>query len=285
VSGSTRAPVLELPSDLTDSRPDLGDIPREMNQTSADVTGVEQHSLARSVALHLLPGALIFLFYIVTAPFTATLGFPSEVALFVSIGVVLVPTELGILLSEGRRKNGRLSLKGIVLFREPMPGWQYVALGVPLFMWLGVVFVIFAPPLDRIVINRFFQWLPEWFFVFGRSGQLTGFSKSALAITAILNLLLNGIAGPVVEEMYFRGFLLPRLNSLKGWAPLVNVLLFSLYHFFTPWQNLARIIGFLPMVYVAWWKRNIYLGMIVHCLGNTVGAFGMLALVLSATRG
>ena len=81
--------------------------------------------------------------------------------------------------------------------------------------------------------------------------------------------------------MYFRGFLLPRLSSLKGWAPLVNVLLFSLYHFFSPWQNLARIIGFVPMVYVAWWKRNIYLGMIVHCVGNTVGALGMLALVFA----
>ena len=81
--------------------------------------------------------------------------------------------------------------------------------------------------------------------------------------------------------MYFRGFLLPRLNQLKGWAPLVNVLLFSLYHFFSPWENLIRIIGFMPMVYVAWWKRNIYLGMIVHCAGNTVGALGMLALVLA----
>jgi membrane protease YdiL (CAAX protease family) len=252
-----------------------------MNQTGVDVAGVEQHSLARSLALHLLPGALILLFYIVTAPFAATLGFPSGIALFVSIGVVLLPFELGMLLSEGRRKNGRFSLEGIVLFREPMPWWQYVAFGVPLFMWLGVVFVIFAPPLDSIFIHRFFAWLPDWFFLFGRSEQLTGFSKSALAITAILNLLLNGIAGPVVEEMYFRGFLLPRLNSLKGWAPLVNVLLFSLYHFFSPWQNLARIIGFVPMVYVAWWKRNIYLGMIVHCLGNTAGALGMLAQVVA----
>jgi len=252
-----------------------------MNQTHVDTAAVEQHSLARSIALHLLPGALILLFYIVTAPFAATLGFPSETALFVSIGLVLLPFELGVLLYEGNRKNGTLSLKGIVLFREPMPWWQYILLGLPLFMWLGVVFVIFAPPLDRIFIDRFFTWLPDWFFLFGRSEQLTGFSKSALAITAILNLILNGVAGPVVEEMYFRGFLLPRLNSLKGWAPLVNVLLFSLYHFFSPWQNLARIIGFLPMVYVAWWKRNIYLGMIVHCLGNTVGALGMLALVFA----
>lgn len=250
-----------------------------MNHTRVDVAVVEQHSWARSIALHLLPGALISLFYIVAAPFAVTMGFPPGIALFVSIGVVLIPFELGILLSEGRRKNGRFSLKGIVLFREPMPWWQYIALGGPLFIWLSVVFVIFAPSLDSILIDRLFAWLPDWFFWSGRSGQLAGLSRSSLAITAILNLLLNGVAGPVVEEMYFRGFLLPRLNRLKGWAPLVNVLLFSLYHFFSPWQNPARIIGYAPMVYVAWWKKNIYLGMIVHCLGNTVGALGMLGLV------
>lgn len=252
-----------------------------MNPTSSDGAGIEQHSLARSIALHLLPGVFISLFYVVAAPFAAAIGFPAGIALFVSIGVVLIPFELGLLLSEGRRRNGRFSLKGIVLFREPMPRWQYVALGVPLFTWLGVVFLILAPPLDSIFINRFFAWLPDWFFWSGPSGQLTVFSKSALAITAILNLLLNGVAGPIVEEMYFRGFLLPRMNRLKGWAPLVNVLLFSLYHFFSPWQNPARIIGFAPMVYVTWRKRNIYLGMIVHCLGNTVGALGMLALVFA----
>jgi len=29
--------------------------------------------------------------------------------------------------------------------------------------------------------------------------------------------------------------------------------LFSLYHFFTPWQNVGRILGLLPMVYAVWW--------------------------------
>lgn len=252
-----------------------------MNHTTVDIAGLEQHSLARSILLHLLPGVLIFLFYIVAAPFAATIGFPSAVALFASIGVVLVPFELGILLSEGRKRNGRFSLEGIVLFREPLPWWQYLALGGPLFMWLGVVFVIVAPPLDSIFISRLFAWLPDWFFWTGRSGPLTGFSKPALVITATLNLVLNGVAGPVVEEMYFRGYLLPRLARLKSWAPLINVLLFSLYHFFSPWQNAARVIGYLPMVYVVWWKRNICLGMVVHFLGNTVGAVGMLAAALA----
>ena len=245
-------------------------------------TSVEQHSWMQSIVLHLLPGVLILLFYIVAAPLAKELGFPSGTALFVAIGAVLIPFELGYLLYQGKKRNGTLSLKGIVLFREPMPWWQYIVLGLPLLFWLGFIFAVVSPPIDKAIIDSLFSWVPDWFFFFGSNDQLAQYSHSALVITAILNLVLNGIAGPVVEELYFRGYLLPRLSRLKGWAPLINILLFSLYHFFTPWQNVIRIIAFIPMVYAVWWKKNIYLGMIVHCAGNMCGVIGMLALVLGS---
>ena len=160
-------------------------------------------------------------------------------------------------------------------------GWQYVVLGPLLFLWLGFVFVIVAPPVDLAIIDSLFSWVPDWFF-FGSTDPLAQYSRSALVIAAVLNLILNGIAGPVVEELYFRGYLLPRLWRLKGWAPLVNVVLFSLYHFFTPWQNVIRIIAYVPMVYAGWWKRNVYLGIIVHCAGNSFGAISMLVMALGS---
>ncbi len=253
----------------------------EDNVTQTEA-GVEQHSLVQSIVLHLLPGVLILLFYIITAPLAERLGFPSAIALFVAIGVVLIPFELGYLLYQGRKRNGTLSLKGIVLFREPMPWWQYIVLGLPLLFWMGFIFMIVASPVDEVIIDSLFSWVPDWFFLFGSMDQLAQYPRSALLVMAILNLILNGIAGPVVEELYFRGYLLPRLSHLRGWAPLINILLFSLYHFFTPWQNLIRIIALVPMVYAVWWKRNIYLGMIVHCAGNTIGALLMLALILGS---
>ena len=82
---------------------------------------------------------------------------------------------------------------------------------------------------------------------------------------------LNGIAGPLVEELYFRGYLLPRIPSRRGWAPLINVILFSLYHFFSPWQNVTRIVALIPLVYTVAWKRNIYLSIFTHCILNTLG--------------
>ena len=60
----------------------------------------------------------------------------------------------------------------------------------------------------------------------------------------------------------------------------INVLLFSAYHLFSPWQNATRIIGFAPLVYVVAWKRNIRIGMWAHCLTNTLGMIQALAALL-----
>lgn len=240
----------------------------------------EQHSVGQSIVLHLLPGLLVLVFYIVAAPLALRMGFPTFLALWVAIAVILVPFELGYLLLQGKKRNGTLSLKGIVVYREPMPVWQYIVLGFVLFTWLGLFFGLLAPPVDKYFIDRFFAWVPDWFFLTDPTKLLQQYSRPALLITAILGLVLNGFAGPLVEELYFRGYLLPRLSRLKGWAPLLNILLFSLYHFFSPWENLVRIFAIAPMIYTAWWKRNVYIGMIVHCAGNLVGSTIMLVMVL-----
>ena len=75
---------------------------------------------------------------------------------------------------------------------------------------------------------------------------------------------------PTVEELYFRGYLLPRMPHLKGWSPLLHSALFALYHTWTPWLAVTRTIFVLPLIYVVQRKKNIYLGVIAHCLINTI---------------
>jgi hypothetical protein len=87
-----------------------------------------------------LPGALITLFSALTAPVARGLGLPSLLAILLAIPFVLIPFELGYLLREGKRRNGRLSLEGVVLYRQPIPLWQFALLVVGLFLWSGVAF-------------------------------------------------------------------------------------------------------------------------------------------------
>jgi CAAX protease family protein len=243
----------------------------------ADPSALEQHTIGRSVVLHLLPGALITLFFALTAPLARGLGLPSLLAIFLAIPVVLIPFELGYLLRDGRRRNGRLSLEGVVLYRQPIPSWQFALLVVGLFLWSGVAFALVAL-LDAPLIEALFRWLPDWFFL---DEDLSAYARPVLLATWALGLLANGLAAPIVEELYFRGYLLPRISRFGAWAPLINTVLFSLYHFFTPWQLLGRILALLPMVYAIWWRRNIYIGMVVHCLGNTVTMLALLPAILA----
>jgi CAAX protease family protein len=87
------------------------------------------------------------------------------------------------------------------------------------------------------------------------------------------------LVGPIVEELYFRGFLLPRMERFGRWAPLLNVSLFSIYHFWSPWQVVARVLAIAPTVYAVHRTRNVYVGMAVHCTLNTLGVLLVIGMV------
>ncbi|MHC4521760.1 MAG: CPBP family glutamic-type intramembrane protease, partial [Planctomycetota bacterium] len=196
--------------------------------------------------LHLFPGALLTALFVLAVPPGARIGMPSF-ATFLVIGIlVLLPFELGVLLWEGRRRNGSFSLAGVVVFRQPLPAWQYPALIIPLLVWTGAMFMLVNPPAESAIIARFFGWLPEQYFVGSFAANMGEYSRAVLVISAVVLVVVNGVVGPVVEELYFRGYLLPRMSWSGGWAPLLNSVLFAVYHFFTPWQTPARIVAYMP---------------------------------------
>ncbi|NLF51124.1 MAG: CPBP family intramembrane metalloprotease [Leptolinea sp.] len=239
---------------------------------------IQRHTLWQTIGLHLIPGMFLTIFYILSAPLVAKAGYPTYMAILLAIFFVLIPVELGILLNEGKRKTGRFTLDGIVLNREQLPLWQYIVFGVVLIGWCGLVFVGLSD-MDAAIIRQYFSWIPSVWMLNGDPEILSQFPRTAVVVTIIAGLLLNGIAGPVVEELYFRGYLLPRIPSSRAWAPVINAVLFSLYHFFSPWQNITRILALLPMVYAVSWKRNIYLSIVVHCSINIIGMLPLIPLL------
>src|SRR5215207_9654772 len=92
----------------------------------------EQHSVARTLVLHLLPGVLTVAFSVAVAPLMWDIGFPPVMAVYLASVFVLIPFELGYLVYRAR-KNGT-SLGNIVLYRELVPGRQFVLLVIALFV-------------------------------------------------------------------------------------------------------------------------------------------------------
>jgi membrane protease YdiL (CAAX protease family) len=237
----------------------------------------EQHTIPQTLLLHLLPGALITLAFILLGPWLKLNHLPRILAILLPILFVLIPLELGILFYQGYRRNGRLSLEGIVLYRERLPVKEYILFPLLLVVWIFFGFWALAN-VDQAILTTWFGWLPGYFDLSFSHFNPAEYSRTTVLVTFFLLLALNGIAGPAVEELYFRGYLLPRMQKMKGWAPLVNAVLFSLYHFFAPAGNPSRIVGVIPMVYTVQWKKNIYLGMLAHCLLNTINCLVMIPL-------
>ncbi len=79
----------------------------------------DRHSPWLSVTLHLVPGILIVLVYLLlAAPLTKNIGLPPFIGWVIAMCLALVPIELGLLLWLGRQQNKKFSIKGIVHFLE-----------------------------------------------------------------------------------------------------------------------------------------------------------------------
>jgi membrane protease YdiL (CAAX protease family) len=141
---------------------------------------------------------------------------------------------------------------------------------------ITVIGLIVLPNIENQLWGHTFNFIPEWF----RIDDLTIAEMKYLKLTLALNLLFNGFFGPLVEEIYFRGFLLPRMKIFGNLAPLINAILFSLYHFTTPWAIISRILATTPLVYSVWANENIKIGVIVHCGLNIFSGIASIIVLL-----
>jgi hypothetical protein len=238
---------------------------------------VRQLSTPALLALHLVPGALMTAGFVLFAPIAEGIGYPPIAGLLAAIVVVLVPVELGVVAWAARREGVRFA--DVIPYRRSLPRRDWAWL-VPVLILLAFVGFGLHAAIEPTLIERFFSWLPDWFVTPIDVDRIGDYGATAWILTLAAFLAINGFVGPVVEEVYFRGYLLPRMERLGRWAPLVNVSLFSLYHFWSPWQLVARILGLAPTVYAVRAKRNFYLGIVVHCSLNTIGVLLVAGMVL-----
>jgi len=239
-----------------------------------DENHISQHSLGKTIAYHLLPGVVIIAGYILITPLVRSAGFPSAIGISLAVLLVLVPLELGILFWQGKKRNGRFSLDGIVLNREKTPTRAFILWTLAALFGAVLCFALFSA-LDKALLPLF-AWLPDWFFI---NEDLSVYSKNIQFVNWLAIFLLTGILGPYVEELYFRGFLLPRMAWMKGWAPVVEAFLFALYHFWSPWQLVTRTLAVLPLVYIVNRQRDLRIGVAAHWLLNTIGSLELLVAV------
>jgi uncharacterized protein len=244
----------------------------------------EQLPAASMILLHLLPGALTMLLMLLVSRLLPRFGiYPGLPVLFVFVAPALILMQLGFLYYQGKRLNGKFTLQGIVLYRDhPMPWWKTVSLALPILACIAFVFFVARPPLHGFFAQHFFAWIPANFLDEAFLDHLSQYSPSFLRVIGVL-FTLSVTLGGAVEELYFRGYLLPRMESLSDWAPFLNILLFSLYHFWSPWENVVRLLALTPWIYATWRTRNLYLSLLIHIIINAFSGISLLSLILRMT--
>jgi membrane protease YdiL (CAAX protease family) len=218
------------------------------------------------LALHLLPGFLVGFFYFITAEVFVPAGLPRLLALLLGFLVVGIPAQLIVL-----RRASKRAGHSVIRYRTPLPLWHHVGGAVVLIV---VVILLLRLPLGttaRYLAAHVFGFLPVAFAP-SADDQLATLRHTIVLITLVLQLLIDGVVNPIVEETYFRGFLLPQLERLGPMAPIVNTLLFALGHFWQPYNYISIFVYVLPLTFFTWWKRNYYVQAFVHCLANSIGA-------------
>jgi membrane protease YdiL (CAAX protease family) len=241
----------------------------------------DRHSLPLSVALHLVPGVLIVAVYLLLAqPLVRAIDYPSFLGWAIALTVVLFPLQLGLLWL-GRRRTGRYSLRGVLGYLDkPVPRGRLVAMVAGLIVWFVAVSSALTV-LDSAVYEAFFTWLPFDDAGASATTYLDGNDRTVMIVTLAASIPFTGFSLPLIEEYYFRGFLLPRLAHLGAWAPVLSTVLFSLYHLWSPWVFLSRVIFFFPGPWFVWKKRDLRLSIGMH-VGTTLlmSTLGTVALAL-----
>ena len=90
------------------------------------------------------------------------------------------------------------------------------------------------------------------------------------------------LLAPVVEELLFRGLLLPRMRAAFGKRDVTaNGTLFGLHHLHQPWSIPASVIdGIVNQAYPTRRFRSTWMGIITHTAPSFLTAGVVLTLVL-----
>lgn len=242
----------------------------------------DRHTLPLSIMLHLLPGALVIAAYLLIGePFIEAINYPTLLGWAIALCLVLIPIMLGLLWL-GRQLNGHFSLHRVLHYTDrPVPRGKLMAMIIPLIVWMMVLSVV-TEPINRFLLHHFFTWVPFTSGAGSFTGFMSGYSHSTMVTTMLICLPLTGISLPLIEELYFRGFLLPRIARLGGWAPVASAVLFSLYHFWTPWVFVSRVIFMFPGFWFAWRTKDIRVSIGMHVgVTSIMATFGALAVALN----
>ena len=240
----------------------------------------KEMSLPKIFLMIFIPTSILTIVYMITGGLKQPI--PSLLLFYICAAFILFPIELGVVINASKKEYGSYSLKSAFANYDKMSWWKIFLYGIFLFGFAGIMSVTVAPLENHLlapISSKFTQNIPAY-FDWNNIEYFKQFSKDILLITFAGYFLLNVIVGPITEELFFRGFLTSKISRYGNFAPLIITILFSLYHFWLPFNNLFRISAFFPAALIAWRKKNIVISIVFHCLCNLISTVSLIVSVM-----
>ena len=226
-------------------------------------------STTKLLAYIFVPPVLTMIFYILLSVLFHQVV-PTMLLFFVSALMILFPIQIYLILKESKNNYGNYSLKSAFTHQEKKPLWLVILLGMSAFGFAGLMTIIWTPlegMLFESLSDKLYELIPSY-FNWKNIEIIASYPKIVLIIMSVLYFILNGFIGPIVEEIFFRGYLTNKLRMNNWIAPLLITILFSIYHFWLPFDLFFRVIAFFPAFYLAWRLKDIRISIIFHCASN-----------------
>ena len=195
----------------------------------------------------------------------------------IAIAVVTV-LELVYLGWYGRALTGRFSVRSATSFRTRAPRRRVLGTSL-LFVAATAGLAALLQP-GRGAVTAATSFIPGWWSPEVTASQVAVYGQTTLVVALLAKLLVDALLNPYVEELYWKGHLMPRL-PLRGFGQAVAAgVLFSAEHF---WQPADFVLVAIVQVGLCWYTlrtKSLDVAMTTHWIVNSlVTVLALLAVV------
>lgn len=224
----------------------------------------EIKNIGKLIFLHLFPGIALSIVYIFISKLGLLEGYPKMVIASLSAVFSTIPIELGLLFYVAKKEDGSYNIFKIIGLKSKMNVTKLIVFSLSLLV-AGAILMTVLKPVSDYLLNIVFRWIPSWY---NWNQDMSLFNRNIIILTIVVEFIIFTLIVPIIEEFYFRGYLLSRMKWMGKHSVLLNVVLFSVYNFQSPWLIITRIIMMLPLFYFVYKKDSLKLGILGHCLAN-----------------
>lgn len=230
------------------------------------MTSSKKHGALKTILLAMAPA----LFMLISPYWLALLNPLGATVVLSAYYLVEAILLFAILLFVAKREG--MTVGAVIAYNKPVSMILFIALAA-----LGAAYAIYMRDYLQLPGLRAFsmslmQAMPGWPSIFGRLPQHDHFFDSLGAAGAPLSLIFGALAvgiASMMQSLYFRGFLLSRLEHLGIGAPIIITLLFVVFHLGAPffWPQFLLLTAI--WAFIAYFTKNVWIVVVSHVIMNT----------------